>query len=117
MTDKIVVLVTTGKLSEARKIARQLVKSNLAACVNITTGVQSIYRWQGKLVNDKEFLLLVKSGRELFPKLQAEISRLHSYTTPEIICLPIIDGSPDYLSWLGGALKPAVEGDDMVEST
>jgi periplasmic divalent cation tolerance protein len=109
MTDKIVVLVTAAKLSEAKKIAKHLVESKLAACVNITQPVHSVYRWQGKLVNDEEFAMFIKSSRDLFPQIQAEVSRLHSYTTPEVICLPIIDGSPNYLSWLGDSLKPAIQ--------
>jgi len=107
LTDKVIVMVTTGKPSEARKIAKQLVESKLAACVNITQPVRSVYRWQGKLVDDKEFILLIKTSRELFPAVQAQVARLHSYKTPEMICLPIIDGSADYLNWLADSLKVA----------
>jgi periplasmic divalent cation tolerance protein len=109
VTDKIVVMVTAGKPGEARKIAKQLVESKLAACVNITQPVRSVYRWQGKLVEDKEFVLLVKTSRELFPAVRAQIAKLHSYTTPEIICLPIIDGSTDYLNWLADSLNSSEE--------
>jgi periplasmic divalent cation tolerance protein len=115
LTDKVVVMVTTGKPGEARKIAKQLVESKLAACVNITQPIRSVYRWQGKLVDDKEFILLIKTSRELFPAIQAEIARLHSYKTPEIICLPIIDGSADYLNWLADSLKVAPQ--DEIPST
>jgi periplasmic divalent cation tolerance protein len=107
VTDKVLVMVTAGKAGEAKKIAQHLVESKLAACVNITQPVQSIYRWQGKLVEDKEFVLLVKTSRELFPAVEAEISKLHTYTTPEIICLPIIDGARSYLNWLADSLKAA----------
>ena len=99
MTDKIVVLVTAGSLKEARRIARRLVEARLAACVNLSP-VESIYRWQGKVETGRERLLIIKTSRELFPKLQDEIVKLHSYSTPEIICLPIVDGSPQYLNWL-----------------
>jgi periplasmic divalent cation tolerance protein len=102
-------MVTAGKPGEARKIAKRLVQSKLAACVNITQPVRSVYRWQGKLVDDQELLLLIKTSRELFPAIQVEISKLHSYTNPEIICLPIIDGSDDYLNWLADSLKPTEE--------
>jgi periplasmic divalent cation tolerance protein len=105
MTDKVVILVTAGKLTEARKIARHLVDSKLAACVNVLPPVQSIYRWQGKVAVEKEFLLFIKSTRELFSELRAAILKLHSYTTPEIICLPIVDGSPEYLQWVGDSVK------------
>ena len=116
MTDKIVVLVTAPKLSEAKKIAKHLVESKLAACVNITQPVRSVYRWQGKLVNDEEFAIFIKSSRELFAEIEAEVSKLHSYTTPEVICLPIIDGSTNYLNWLGDSLKPAVEAASPAEA-
>jgi periplasmic divalent cation tolerance protein len=105
MTDKVVILVTASKLTEARKIARHLVDSKLAACVNVLPPVQSIYRWQGKVAVEKEFLLFIKSTRELFSELRAAILKLHSYTTPEIVCLPIVDGSPEYLQWVSDSVK------------
>lgn len=107
MTDKIVILVTAHNRRECGKIARHLVEAKLAACVNITQPIHSIYRWQGKVEDDKEFLLLIKTARELFPEIKAAISTLHSYKTPEIICLPIIDGSEGYLQWLGDSVKRA----------
>jgi periplasmic divalent cation tolerance protein len=110
VTDKIVILVTAASRRECRKIARHLVEARLAACVNITQPIESIYRWEGKLADDDEFLLLIKSTRELFPRIKKEISRIHSYHTPEIICLPIIDGSRNYLQWVTDSLKkPAGE--------
>ena len=105
MTDKVVILVTAPNLREAKKIAKALVEERLAACVNITSPVQSIYRWQGKLNQDREFLLVIKSTRELFGEIQASVLKLHSYTTPEIICLPIVEGSADYLQWIGDEVK------------
>ena len=105
MTDKVVILVTGASRRECRKIARHLVEARLAACVNITQPIQSVYRWEGKLVDEMEFLLLIKSTRGLFPEIKAEISKLHSYQTPEIICLPIIDGSRDYLQWVSDSVK------------
>ncbi len=105
MTDKIVILVTVANRRQGRKIARHLVEAQLAACVNITEAVQSIYRWKGKLADDRELLLVIKSTRELFPEIQAAILKLHSYTTPEIICLPIVDGSENYLQWITASVK------------
>ena len=107
MTDKVVVLVTAASKKECRKIARHLVESKLAACVNITQPIESIYRWEGKIAQDQEYQLFIKSARELFPEVKAAISRLHSYHTPEIICLPIIEGSRNYLQWVSDSLKPA----------
>ena len=105
MTDKVVILVTARKLTDAKKIARHLVDSKLAACVNILPLVRSIYQWQGKVVDEKEFLMFIKSTRDLFPELTAAVLRLHSYTTPEIVCLPIVDGLPEYLRWVGDSVK------------
>jgi periplasmic divalent cation tolerance protein len=75
--------------------------------VNITQPIESIYRWEGKITNDEEYQLFIKSTRELFPEIKAAISKLHSYHTPEIICLPIIEGSRNYLQWVGDSVKPA----------
>ena len=105
MTDKVVVLVTAASRRECRKIARHLVQAKLAACVNITAPVESLYHWEGKIADEKEFVLLIKTTRDLFPEIKAEISRIHSYHTPEIICLPIIDGSRNYLQWVEDSVK------------
>lgn len=113
MTDKIVVLTTAGSLKEARKIARTLVEAKLAACVNLLPPVESVYAWQGKIEKSSESLLVIKTSREVFSKVEAEIRKLHSYTTPEIICLPIVDGSRNYLAWLDQSIKPASEADEV----
>jgi periplasmic divalent cation tolerance protein len=105
MTDKVVVLVTAASKKECRKIAKHLVESKLAACVNISQSIESVYRWEGRISTDKEFQLFVKSTRELFPEIKAAISKIHSYHTPEIICLPIIEGSRNYLQWVGDSVK------------
>jgi periplasmic divalent cation tolerance protein len=100
-------MVTAASRRECRKIARHLVEAKLAACVNITQPIESIYRWEGRIADEKEFLMLIKSTRELFPEIELEISRLHSYHTPEIICLPIVAGSRNYLQWVSDSVKPA----------
>lgn len=105
MTDKVVVLVTASDLEECRKIARALVEKRLAACVNISAPVQSIYRWEGKVADEQEYMMMIKTSRRLFGELQSEIGHLHSYGTPEIICLPIIEGSTNYLNWLAESLQ------------
>lgn len=105
MTDKIVVLVTAGSLREAKTIARRLVESRLAACVNIGQPVQSIYRWKGKIAESRELLLLIKTRRNLFAEVRDAILKRHSYTTPEVICLPVLDGSTPYLQWIDESVK------------
>ncbi len=105
MTDKIVVLITAASRRECKKIARHLVEAKLAACVNITQRVESIYHWEGKIADDQEYLMMVKTTRELFPEIQRALAQMHSYHTPEIICLPIIDGSRNYLQWVGDSVK------------
>jgi periplasmic divalent cation tolerance protein len=107
VTDKVVILVTAATQEEGRKIARHLVESKLAACVNITQPIESVYHWQGKISTDTEYQLFIKTTRELFPEIKAAIRQLHSYETPEIICLPIVEGSQDYLQWIGDSVKPA----------
>jgi periplasmic divalent cation tolerance protein len=111
VTDKVVVFVTTASRSEGKKIARQLVEARLAACVNISQPIESVYRWEGQIAEEREFLLIIKSTRELFPELKTEISKIHSYHTPEIICLPVIDGSRNYLQWISDSVKPASAGE------
>ena len=111
MTDKIVVLVTTGNAEEAKRIARALVEQRLAACVNLLNPVESVYRWEGKVAEDAEVLLVVKTSRALFGAVRSLVESLHSYHVPEVICLPIIDGSPNYLNWLSDSL-----GDEQGEA-
>ncbi len=106
MTDKIVVFVTAGSLAEARKIAKHLVRKRLAACVNMTQPVRSVYRWKGKVEQAKEYLLVIKTTRDMFKKLESEVLKTHSYATPEIICLPIIEGAADYLEWIAKSVEP-----------
>jgi periplasmic divalent cation tolerance protein len=100
MTEYIVVFITAPQEEEALKIAQALVDDKIAACVNIVKNIRSIYRWQGKIEDDNEFLMIVKTRRDLFENLLKSVKRLHSYSVPEIIALPVIEGSEDYLSWL-----------------
>jgi periplasmic divalent cation tolerance protein len=106
MTDKIVVLATCGSEKEARKIARELVETRLAACVNVVSGVRSTYRWKGAVEEAAEWLLLIKTTRSLFVPLQEAIRALHSYEVPEIVALPVVDGLETYLSWIADSVGP-----------
>jgi periplasmic divalent cation tolerance protein len=105
MTDKRIVLSTTGSEGEAQKIARHLVEHQLAACVNIVPRIESIYRWQGTVESSQEWLLLIKTSAEYFPRVRDAIRELHSYDLPECIAISIDDGSREYLDWLANALK------------
>jgi periplasmic divalent cation tolerance protein len=101
MTDKIVVLVTCGSRKEARRIARALVEKRLAACVNeIGAPVRSVYRWKGKVETAEEFLLVIKTTKRRFAGLRDAVRELHSYDVPEIIALPVMKGSREYLDWI-----------------
>jgi len=105
MTDATVVFTTCAFEEEALRIARALVEERLAGCVNIVSPVRSIYRWKDEICDEKEWLLIIKTGRERFEELERKIKSLHSYSVPEIICLPIIEGSFDYLEWLEGMTR------------
>jgi periplasmic divalent cation tolerance protein len=109
MTDKIVVLSTCGSAEEAAKIARALVEKKLAACVNVTPAVRSFYRWKDVIEDEQESLLVIKSSRALFNDLRVEIEKLHSYEVPEVIAVPIVDGSEGYLEWLDRELAAKLE--------
>jgi periplasmic divalent cation tolerance protein len=101
----VVVLVTCGSRREASRIARSVVERKLVACVNIIdTPVRSVYRWNGKSEQGREFLLVIKSSRARLAALQAEVERLHRYDVPEFIAVPIVGGSSRYLAWLGECL-------------
>ncbi len=100
MTDKRIVLTTTGSEDEARRIANYLVENQLAACVNLIPQIESIYRWQGKVESSHEWLLLIKTTADKFAGVRDAIRELHSYELPECIAIAIEDGSPDYLKWI-----------------
>ena len=106
MTDKVVVYTTCGNITEAESIARNLIDSRLAACVNVVPGLLSYYRWQGKVENDAELLLMIKTAGNLIDQVRIALETLHSYDLPEMIVLPIIGGSPDYLEWLEQEVRP-----------
>ncbi len=97
---EIVVLITASDEDEAERIARALVEARLAGCVNIIKDIRSIYSWQGKIEDEKEVLMVAKTQKSLLDPLMGKVKELHSYTVPEIIALPIIQGSEDYLKWL-----------------
>jgi periplasmic divalent cation tolerance protein len=97
---EIVVIVTTGSEDEAGRIGQAVVEAGLAACANILPRIRSIYRWEGKVADETESLILLKSRPSLFDALEKEIKKLHSYSVPEVIALPIVKGSEKYLQWI-----------------
>lgn len=96
----IVVLVTASSKKEAQKLASCLLQEKLAACVNVIAGLDSHFRWQGKIDKAKEALLIIKTRKSLFNKLAKKVKSLHSYEVPEIIALPVIAGYKEYLDWI-----------------
>ncbi len=105
MPDYTVIFITTCSLDEAEKIGRALVEEKLVACSNIVSPIRSIYRWQGKICDDKEALMILKTKKELFKQIEKRVKALHSYDVPEVISMPIIEGSNEYLSWLNSETR------------
>ena len=103
------VLVTAATEAQAARIGRALVGAELAACVNIVRGVRSIYRWEGKVTEDREVLLIMKSRADLFRRLAEEVKRLHSYQVPEVIAFPILHGAVDYLAWIRKSTRKSLK--------
>jgi periplasmic divalent cation tolerance protein len=107
MTDKRIVVTTAGSEEEAQKIAHYLVEHRLAACVNIVPQITSIYRWQGKIEEAREWLLLIKTTTQAFAQVRQAITELHSYDLPECVSLAIEDGSVNYLQWIAECVSAA----------
>jgi periplasmic divalent cation tolerance protein len=100
----IVVLVTTPSKHEAEKIAQSLLENRLIACANIIGPVSSVFRWTGKIEKAEEYLTLMKTRKDLFEKVESTVKALHSYEVPEIIAIPVVEGSKAYLKWLENCL-------------
>jgi periplasmic divalent cation tolerance protein len=100
----IIVMVTTANKQEAENIAQRLLKERLIACANIIGPVSSLFHWAGKIEKAEEYLIFMKSREDLFEKLAETVKALHSYEVPEILVLPIVEGSRAYLDWLGSCL-------------
>ncbi len=98
-------MVTTANKQEAEKIASQLLEAKLIACANIIGPVSSHFHWSGKIEKAEECLMLMKSRRDLFEELAETVKTLHSYEVPEILALPIVDGSKAYFDWMDSSLR------------
>jgi periplasmic divalent cation tolerance protein len=112
MTDAIVVMTTTASRDEATKIATALVERQLAACVQIVGPIASVYRWQGRVEQSEEWLCVVKTQQTLYTQLELAIRELHSYDVPEIIGLPVVEGSESYLTWLSQSVRMVITSHD-----
>ncbi|HEY9714077.1 MAG TPA: divalent-cation tolerance protein CutA [Chroococcales cyanobacterium] len=102
-----IIVFVSCRPQEGERIACELVAEKLAACVNIIPGIKSIYRWKGEVCQETENLLIIKSHKAYWPRLEARIKELHSYEVPEIISVAIEDGSQDYLNWIRSQLEGA----------
>jgi periplasmic divalent cation tolerance protein len=100
MTEHIVAFSTLGSEEEAVPLAKTLVERGLVACVNVLPGVRSFYSWEGRLADDREVLLIMKTRSERWEALSAAIEELHPYDVPELISLPLHKGAASYLSWV-----------------
>jgi len=105
----LLVLTNLGDVDSARRIARELVERQLAACVNMLPGVQSVYRWQGVVEEESEITLLIKTTAARYAELEAAIRALHPYQLPEVIAVPIANGLPAYLDWVRQETKKDID--------
>jgi periplasmic divalent cation tolerance protein len=105
VTDFIVVLVTAKDKEQAEKISQTLLAEKLVACSNIISPISSLFLWKDKVDRAEECILIMKTRKSLFGELQLCVKALHSYEVPEILALPIVEGSENYLSWMGSVLR------------
>ncbi len=98
------VYITCKDEAEALKIAKVIVSEKLAACANVIPGMKSVYFWEGEMQVDQEVVLILKSHEALYQDLEAKVKEIHSYTTPAILCLPLIAGNIDYVEWMAGEM-------------
>ncbi len=95
------IYITAGGVDEARAIARELVTSRLAACANIIDNVNSLYWWNGEVQDDREAIIILKTREALISRLVERVKSMHSYECPCIVSLPIAEGNPAFLEWIG----------------
>lgn len=100
MTEVLVVFCTFPDEVKARQIGALLVEKQVAACVNVISGMRSIYRWEGKVHDDSEVLAVIKTTRKCYPGLEAALLEAHPYDTPEVLAIPIAEGATRYLNWV-----------------
>ena len=106
--DFAIILTTVSAVEEGQSIANLLVEKQLAACVNIIPNISSVYRWKGQIQSEQEVLLLIKTTKDLEAAVYEEVQAVHSYNTPELVTLPITNGSETYLDWMTAAVRKTV---------
>lgn len=102
---KVFIVLCTVPPDRAEALAESLIENRFAACVNVIPAVKSFYWWEGKLCQDAESLLIIKTTKARFPALMDFIKANHPYTVPEIIALSVSEGNPDYLRWVGEGVR------------
>ncbi len=100
MSDVLVILCTFPELSQARQVGTVLVEKQLAACVNIIPGLESLFRWEGKVCRETEVMAVIKTGRDCFSALKEALVELHPYDVPEVLALPVAGGAEAYMDWV-----------------
>ncbi len=105
ITDAVQVITTVATTDDAKHLAKTLLEARLAACVQIQGPIRSMYWWQGELLDEAEYLCVIKTTADRFSAVEALVSEHHPYETPEIMMLPFAAGSEDYVTWLRGELK------------
>ncbi len=111
MANPIVVLTTVGTEDEANRMAAELVDRRLAACVNISRGIASVFRWQGEIQRDSEHMLIIKTMEDRFADVSEVICSLHSYECPEVLAMKAQPGDIRFLEWLEESTRPAAADD------
>lgn len=107
MTDALMVFTTFANETDAERVVRTLVEERLIACGNLVPGVRSLYRWEGKVADEREVMVVMKSRKQDWPALMSRLSELHPYKTPECVAVRIASGAPAYMTWLESVLDPA----------
>ena len=105
MPKALLIFTTTGSQEEAERLAEALIERRQASCVNVLSGVRSIFRWQGETCRESETLLLIKTLEQQYPAVAASIRELHSYDLPEILAVPVDRGDEEFLAWMSSSVR------------
>lgn len=105
MTEYIQVVTTTDTKENARQIARRVVEKNLAACAQIIGPISSIFWWKNNINEEEEWLIIIKSRKDIYEDLEQAIRKVHKYEIPEILAMPVVAGAKSYLEWLDGEVE------------